>query len=386
MLPTESGRLSPGGPAARSSAAVDQPGSISVMFKPASSRCPLACRYCYYRDPLVPAAGPLPGEVPAWLERFLAEIFERASGAACLGWQGGEPMLAGLSYFREVVALEARLARPGTVIDNDLQTSGVLVDDDWAAFLGDFGFLVGVSLDGPARLHDAVRVDRDGRGTHARAMAGLDRLRRRGVETCALCTVGPHNVGHAAELIDFFRGEGIDSVQIMPAMAMRGDSPGAPAVPLAATEDLGAHLAAWFDAWSGDGGPVLRVSLFDALLAARLGRPGALCLIAPTCDGGLVVEADGGVYPCDFQIDPAHRLGTAGTTPLEILLDGPARRAFVAGKRPLPGACAACPFLDLCHGGCPRFRPGPGEPDSLCVAIRQLLHHAEGRLDELAAR
>ncbi len=386
MLPTENGRSRLREPQALSRAAVDQPGSISVMFKPASSRCPLACRYCYYREPLVPAVGPPPGEVPEWLERFLSELFERASGAICLGWQGGEPLLAGLSYFRRVVALEARLARPGTVIDNDIQTSGVLVDEEWAAFLGDFRFLAGISLDGPAPIHDAVRVDRAGRGTHARAMAGLDRLRRRGVETCALCTIDTHNVGHAEEVIDFFRGEGITAVQIMPAMGMLGNSPGSPAAPLAGAEALGACLSTWFDAWFQDGWPVLRVSLFDALLAARLGRPGALCLIAPTCDGGLVVEADGGVYPCDFHIDPAHRLGTAGTTPLATLLDGPARRAFAGRKLPLPGACAACSFLSLCHGGCPRFRPDPTEPDSLCAAIRQLLVHAEARLNELAQR
>jgi len=148
------------------------------MLKPVSSRCALACRYCYYREPLVPAVGPPPGDVPAWLERFLAGLFDRAPGAVCMGWQGGEPLLAGLPYYRRVVALQARLARPGTVIDNDLQTSGVLVDDEWAAFLADWRFLVGISLDGPAALHDDARVDRAGRGTHARAMAGLERLRR----------------------------------------------------------------------------------------------------------------------------------------------------------------------------------------------------------------
>jgi uncharacterized protein len=356
------------------------------MFKPVSSRCPLECRYCYYREPLVPSVGPPPGEVPEWIERFLAELFGRAPGAICLGWQGGEPLLAGLPYFRQVVALQARLARPGTVIDNDLQTSGVLIDDEWAAFLSDWRFLVGISLDGPAPIHDAARIDRGGRGTHARAMAGLDRLRRRGAEICALCTVGPHNVQRVDEVIDFFHREGIAAVQIMPAMGMLGSAPESPAGPLADVAFLGAHLSAWFDAWFRDGWPVFSVSLFDALLAARLGRPGALCLIAPTCDGGLVVEADGGVYPCDFHIDPAHRLGTAGTTPLATLLDGAARRAFIGRKLPLPEACAACPFLDLCNGGCPRFRPGPTEPDSLCAAIRQLLVHAEGRLNELASR
>jgi uncharacterized protein len=356
------------------------------MFKPASSRCPLACRYCYYRDPQVPAVGPPPGEVPGWLERFLAELFARTLGAFCLGWQGGEPLLAGLSYFRRVVALQAKLARPGTVIDNDIQTSGVLVDDDWAAFLSDWRFLVGISLDGPVELHDAARVDRAGRGTHARAMAGLDRLRHRGAEICVLCTVGPHNAAFAEDVIGFFRREGIAAVQVLPAMGLVGCAPGSPAAPLAGADVLGSHLSAWFDAWFGDGWPAFSVSLFDALLAARLGRPGALCLIAPTCDGGLVVEADGGVYPCDFHIDPAHRLGTAGTDPFSTLYGGPMRLAFAGRKSPLPGSCAACSFLASCHGGCPRFRPGPEEPDSLCAATSHLLRHADERLGDLAGR
>jgi uncharacterized protein len=361
--------------------------ALSVMFKTVSA-CNLDCAYCYDRESSRPADRR--SLDPGLLEKVIPEVmaYTADAGGASFSWQGGEPTLAGLGYFRKAVGLETRHARPRTVIDNSLQTNAVLIDDEWARFLAEHGFLAGVSLDGPERIHDAARRDRGGRGSFARAMAGLDALRKRGVDVNVLAVIGEHNAFEAEALWHFFAAEGLTHVQLLPAMAFHAREPCAPARYLVDAAAYGELLVALFDRWYGDGLPLVSIRTFDNLAMSYAGLEAELCVHKKRCDSGLVVAADGSAYPCDFYLHEAFRLGDLAIDPLAAVAESPARRRFADRKLPLPPECERCAWLPRCRGGCPRNRAGEGaaRPDLFCASYRLLLEHAGPRLEALAER
>jgi uncharacterized protein len=362
--------------------------ALPVLFKTVSSDCNLDCAYCYYRESL---EGTRPGRriEPATLEAFLSEYMQYISDAkvASLSWQGGEPTLAGIQFFQRAVALEAKYAVPGTTISNALQTNGILLDDRWGEFLAAYSFLAGVSLDGPEQVHDSVRRDRGGHGSFRRVMAGIDVLRRHGVEFNILCVVGPHNVTRVRELTGFFRGEGLEYLQFMPAMNFQSVEPEKPPAYLITAAEYGDFLVSLFDEWHENGFPATSVRTFDAILQSYLGVPNGLCVYSDQCDSGVVVEYNGDVYPCDFYVSDDHCLGNVTEMSLESILERPERQAFVERKSLLPEPCVTCRWRRVCKGGCPRNRPGQaGRPEYFCESHRQLFEHADGRFRELANR
>jgi uncharacterized protein len=357
------------------------------MFKTVSTDCNLDCAYCYYRESLEGSrvrrrldSGLLDRFIPAYMA-YIADV-----KVASMSWQGGEPTLAGLPFFERVVALQAAHAVPGTLISNALQTNAVLVDEAWGAFLKRYNWLVGVSLDGPEEIHDALRTNRGGAGSFARVLRGIDVLRRHGVDFNILCVIGPHNVGRAAELMTFFRCQRFSHVQLIPAMEFQAIQPDQRASFLITPAEYGAFLVEAFDAWYEGGSPTMSVRIFDNFLQNYLGVPNDMCVHAATCEGGIVVEWDGSAYPCDFYIHPEWRLGNVLDTPVAELASGPPRRAFIAQKTPLPVECARCEWLRICKGGCPRNRAakdGGPVPDYFCAGYAQFFSYAHSRLDGL---
>ena len=359
---------------------------LSVMFKTVSTDCNLDCAYCYYRESLEGTRVRRRIE-PRLLETFIPQYmaYVADTGVASFAWQGGEPTLAGLPFFERVVALQAAHARPGTTISNALQTNGLLLDDAWGQFLETYGFLVGVSVDGPQEIHDAQRKAKSGRGSFDLVMRGVDVLRRHGIEHNALCVLGPHNVEHPRELMRFYREQGFSHVQLIPCMdfqAMEAEKPPAFQV---TPDQYGAFLTAAFDEWHQGGGPTLSVRIFDNFLQSHVGVPNDLCVHADSCDAGIVVEYNGDAYPCDFYVHPKWKLGNVVEQPLRDVLYSPIRAAFVRQKHPLPAECAACEWLNVCKSGCPRNRDGDA-PDYFCQSYKTLFRHADDRLRALGAR
>jgi uncharacterized protein len=232
---------------------------------------------------------------------------------ASLGWQGGEPTLAGIDFFERVVSLEAKFASAGATIGNALQTNGILLDDRWGEFLHRHRFLVGVSLDGPKAVHVSVRRDRGGHGSFRRVLAGIETLRRHNVEFNILCVAGPHNMGGVRDLMDFFRSEGFSYVQFIPAMDFQSVEPEAPPAYLITAEEYGDFLVELFDEWYE------RLPIDLGKGVRRLSNRTWAC---PTTSAstvkavtGIVVEYNGDVYPCDFYISRSwfgNDGGTAG--------------------------------------------------------------------------
>lgn len=363
------------------------------MFKTVSTDCNLDCDYCYYRESLYGGRGsgaPRHRISAAMLEKLIPEYMEYVADAhvASFAWQGGEPTIAGLDFFRRVVALQAQHARPPMTISNSIQTNATLVDDEWAEFFHVYDFLVGVSVDGPREVHDARRRDARGRGSFDRVMAGASRLLRAGVAVNALCVAGPHNVGQPRELLRFYRSEGFTHVQFIPGMDFQAMEPGKPASFLVAPEEYGAFLCGLFDAWYEDGRPRVSVRTFDNLLQSYVGVPCELCVHSRRCDSGLIVEHNGDVYPCDFYTDAPFRLGNLMESPIREMVAHPARLAFIRHKEPLPAACGRCEWLSVCRSGCPRNRAaladGSVGPDYFCESYRALFRHADLRFKALA--
>ncbi len=364
---------------------------LSILFKTVSTDCNLDCSYCYYRESSEGTRlrrrvdrGMLETLLPQYME-YVADV-----GQAGFVWQGGEPTLVGLEFFRWVVELEDRHARPGTVIGNALQTNGVLLDDAWASFLKQYDFLVGISVDGPAPVHDIVRRDRGGHGSFRRVMAGVDVLRRHGVDFNCLCVVGPHNVRRTRDLMRFFRSEGFTHVQFIPAMDFQSTDPEKPAAYLISPEEYGEFLVQLFDEWYEDGRPTISIRTFDSFLQSCLGVPSELCVHGDSCGGALVVEYNGDVYPCDFYVHAHWKLGNVFSDSLRAMVESDDWIRFVGQKHPLPAECQTCEWKALCNGGCPRNRvtleDGRQAPDYFCQSYKRFLNHADARLRSLRDR
>ncbi len=353
-----------------------------VMAKPVGPVCNLDCGYCYYvgKKTLFPQGErfKMRREV---LETFVAQYIAASPGPVVhFVWHGGEPTLAGIDFYRQVIELQARHLPEGWQCLNSLQTNGTLLDDAWGTFLAEHGFLVGLSLDGPARLHDGGRVDRRGRPTHDRALRGLRTLRAHGIDPEVLCALHAGNASHPLDVYRFFLDLGISWIQFIP--VVRRDAAGRVDGWSVSPELMGEFLCTVFDEWVRyDVGRIGVQNFLEPFLVAK-GQPSNLCVMAETCGRALAIEHDGTVFACDHFVDAPHRLGSVTTEDLDDLVEAPAQRAFGAAKRDrLPSACRSCDVRRFCHGGCPKDRfaaTADGEPylNHLCTGYRNFYRHA----------
>ena len=334
-----------------------------VMTKAVGPACNLACEYCFYLDkPLDP--GRMPTDV---LERYVKSYLQAQPSQApevTFAWQGGEPTLAGLAFFEEAVRFQKKHARPGVKIQNAFQTNGVLLDKDWAGFFRRENFLVGVSIDGHAELHDRFRRDRAGQGTLAKVLVGLEHLKAAGVEFNTLTVVHAANAEEPLAVYRFLKALGSTFLQFIPLAEPH---------PLSVVSARSVTAAQWgsflngvFHQWrKHDVGSVF-VQLFDVALAAHMGYPASLCVHAPTCGRALALEQNGDLYSCDHFVDPAHRLGNLVSQDLAAMVDSPFQKAVGDAKTlELPHECKICGFLSLCFGACPKDRLLPATQGKL---------------------
>lgn len=363
---------------------------FQAITKPAGPLCNLRCEYCFYLDKAHLYA---PGErfrmTPALLESYVRQYIEAQPGPeVAFLWQGGEPTLMGVDYFRAAVALQRRHLPEGWRCTNSLQTNGTLLDAEWCEFLREHDFLVGISIDGPAPLHDRFRTDRTGGPTHAAVLRGLHLLQQHGVEHNALCVVNRVNAEHPLDVYRFLRDEGLEWVQFIPLVERDGERGVSERTvgPVA----LGSFLGSIFDEWvRHDFGRVF-VQLFEECLRAWVGLPAALCVFAETCGRGLAVEHNGDVFSCDHFVDPDHRLGSITETPLRRLADSAQQTRFGRDKADrLPELCRGCDVRFVCNGGCPkdRFtRTADGEDglNFLCEGYRAFFHHVDSPMRRMA--
>ncbi|WP_409420279.1 anaerobic sulfatase maturase [Pseudaeromonas sp. ZJS20] len=389
-----------------------------VMAKPGGSQCNIDCQYCFYlhKEQLLHQPKQ-PRMDEATLAQFIKSYIESQDGPEVVfSWQGGEPTLLGLDYYRQVVALQRQYCPPGVTIQNDLQTNGLLLNDDWCRFLKEENFLVGLSIDGPRELHDHYRVTRSGKPTFDRVMAAADCLKRHGVPFNALTVVNRLNAQQPLAVYRFLTRElGATYIQFTPCvepkvyqstapqfwtpqqMPALGSPQSKPGHPMSVVtdwsvdpDDWGHFLTVVFEEWvNNDLGRVL-VNLFETAVAQTLGQPSQLCVTAEFCGKGLAIEHDGAVYSCDHYVYPEYRVGRIQDHPLNEMVFSTRQLAFGMAKRDsLPAYCRACPHLKLCWGECPKNRlltTPDGEPglNYLCSGLRHFFDEVAPMLTGIA--
>lgn len=341
------------------------------------------------------------------LEKYIHQLIEsHRIPEVNIAWQGGEPTLMGLDFFQRTIEYQNKHKKPGMHIQNTIQTNGVLIDDEWAAFFKENDFLVGISIDGPREMHDTYRVDKGGQATFDRVMDGLDHLKKHEVEFNVLTTVHAANGDHPVELYRFFRDElGAEFIQFIPIIergtaetlpvANQGWSETLEGRPLyvndgslvtvrsIGAEQYGKFLIGVFDEWVRNDVAQVYVQIFDVSLGSWVGAPPALCIFSPTCGNALAMEHNGDVYSCDHFVEPDYLLGNIEETHMIELVASDKQRQFGKDKfETLPQYCLDCDVRFACHGGCPknRFIETPdGEPDLnyLCAGYKAFFHHID---------
>ncbi len=386
---------------------------FSVLAKPTGAACNLDCTYCFFLSKELLYDHDAQRMSEEGLEAYLANLLDSSpDGPVEIAWQGGEPTLRGLAFFRRAVQLADRLRRPGQQPHHVIQTNGTLLDDQWGDFLAEHHFLVGLSMDGPARLHDAYRVNNAGRGTHAQVERAWRLLQRHGVETNILCTVHHANEDHPLEVYRYFRDDlgarflqFISIVERVPREHLQlaeqgwrtpdghrlfyqqhGDAVTSRSV---SPQGWGTFCNSVFDEWvSRDVGTVF-VRDFDVTLGNLFGRY-SLCVHAPECGNAMAVEHNGDVYSCDHYVEPDHKLGNVAEESLQVMVRSRQQRRFGRDKRTsLPRQCVECPVRWACHGGCPKDRfltTTDGEPglNYLCEGYLAHYTHTRPAMEQMA--
>ena len=385
--------------------AVSVPTAFHLLAKPTGAVCNLDCSYCFFLSKEMLYPGSRFRMADELLEAYLRQLIEAHAGQpeVTIAWQGGEPTLMGLDFFRRAVELTEEYLAPGQRATITIQTNGTLVDEEWAAFFKENGVLVGISIDGPRELHDAYRVNKGGRGSFDDVMRGLGHLQAAGVDWNALTTVHALNGDHGGEIYRFLRDDcGASFIQFIPIIERTTEAAdrAAPRTswrdrPLylqegsqvtnrsVAAEQYGRFLIDVFEEWVRRDVGEVYVQMFDVALANWVGVPPSLCVHSETCGSALALEHTGDLYSCDHFVEPRYRLGNIKEEHMLKLVSSPQQVQFGLDKRDtLPQYCLDCDVRFACHGGCPkdRFITTPsGDPglNFLCAGFKSFFHHVD---------
>lgn len=393
-----------------------------LLAKPSGSLCNLDCNYCFYLSkPALPGGPGVGGMSDATLEQLIREYIAGVSGPEVVfSWQGGEPTLMGLDFFRKVVALEKKHAKPGQRIQNDLQTNGTLIDEEWCRFLKENHFLVGLSIDGPRDIHDRFRLTKGRQPTFDKVLGAAKLLKQFAIPFNTLTCIHRFNAQRPLDVYRFLRRElGASYLQFIPivepknfeltpppqrdqwakrALAQENSPESRPGHPNSIVTDWSVDPEQWgeflwktFQEWrSRDLGKVY-VSHFETLVAQQLGLPSQICVYSECCGKCLAIEHDGSLYACDHYVYPEFRLGNIHDGQLASKVFSRAQVQFGYSKsEALPKRCLQCPFLGHCWGECPKnrfLRTAEGEPgmNYLCLGLKRFFERAIPEVERIVA-
>ena len=360
-----------------------------VMAKPVGPACNLECGYCYYLE----AATLFPVREKfhmseATLEDYVRQYMTASPGPEILFvWHGGEPTLAGLDFYRRVMELQRKYLPDGKSFRNNLQTNGILLDNEWCSFLADNHFDVGLSIDGTKWVHDTYRRDHLGNGTYDMVAESIRRLQSHGIQPDLLCTVTSVSVKEPLSVYRVLRDFDTGWIQFIPIVRRTQDGEVTPES--VSGEAYGRFLRTVFNEWIHHDLDRLNVQLFAEMSLVWSGGSPSVCWMSPTCGRVLIIEHDGGIYSCDHFVNREHYIGNLAYSPLSQLVDSEVQRRFGENKqRLLPQQCRSCSWLEVCNGGCPKDRfamTDDGETclNYLCDGLRQFYGYAERPLKKV---
>lgn len=368
---------------------ITPPPSFHIMAKPRGAICNLDCDYCYFLSKEMLYQGSRFRMAADLLEEYTRQYIQaQRVNQVTFTWQGGEPTLMGLPFFKRAIELQQKYRRSGMLVQNSIQTNGTLLNEEWAAFFKENEFLVGLSLDGPRERHDVYRHDKGGHGTFDKVMKAVALLKNHGVEFNILTTLNAANVEHPLEVYRFLRDEvGTEFIQFIPIVERlneTGFQEGNEVTERSITgEQYGRFMVAVFDEWVRRDVGRIFVQLFDTALNSWLGLPSGLCVFDETCGTGLAMEHNGDIYSCDHFVEPEHKLGNLRKLPMLQMVGSEQQRQFGLAKREtLPRFCRECPVRFACNGGCPKDRTlqtpdGEAGLNFLCAGYRVFFTHID---------
>ncbi|HEX2394372.1 MAG TPA: anaerobic sulfatase maturase [Bacteroidales bacterium] len=362
---------------------------FQIFIKPAGPCCNLNCSYCYYLNKAdLFKEGNIPFIDENLLEVILKQQIEATTEPVIIfSWHGGEPLLAGIDFYKKAVSLQKKLCPAEKKIINGIQTNGTLLTAGWCEFLAEEHFVVGISLDGPERLHDRYRKRKDGTGTFRKVIDGFDLLVIHGLEPEILCVVNSINSGYPAEVYGFFKQLGATYLTFIPLVERSGNTVSGLSVQ---PEAFGKFLCSIFDEWLVHDVGNIKVQIFEEALRTAFNQDHTLCIFKPVCGGVPVIEHNGDFYSCDHYVNHENLIGNIRTSTIAGMLDGQRQRAFGRLKHDsLPSYCRECEVVDMCNGECPKNRFSitvDGKPglNYLCMGYKRFFNHCRPFVDEVA--
>jgi uncharacterized protein len=371
----------------------DAPPAFHLLSKPTGAICNLDCAYCFFLDKELLYPGSKFRMSDELLETYIRQLIEsHQTNRVTIAWQGGEPTLMGLEFYRRAMEIAEKYRRPGTTFEHTMQTNGTKLDDDWCAFFKEHNFLIGISIDGPRQLHDVYRVDKGGQPTFDKVMRGLRLLQKHAVDYNILTTVNRVNADYPLDVYHFLRDEaGTDWMQFIPVVE-RINEDGLTLYQQGTTvsersvlpEQFGHFLSAIFDEWVHQDVGQVYVQTFEAAVRNWLGMPSSgMCVFNETCGLGVALEHNGDLYACDHYVEPDFLLGNIQQEHMIELMVSPQQQKFGQDKRDtLPQYCLDCNVRFACHGECPKNRfiktpDGEAGLNYLCAGFKHFFHHVD---------
>ena len=358
---------------------------VELLIKPTSHSCNLDCGYCFYKK----TSRIYPGKSHCMsedvLEKLISETMLYSEGAPCtFSWQGGEPLLAGINFFKKIIKFQQKYGQSGQIVSNSVQTNGTLLNKEWIELFRQYNVFVGISLDGPEKLHNRYRKYPSGKGSFKKVLEGIKLLKEGRVEFNILSTIGKDTASDPAKLYSFFLSRELYYLQFIPALDRKREKVANFSIEPA---QYGDFLCGLFDVWWNYGTPLASIRLFDNIIELLLQSDSSSCMFKETCGEYIVVEFNGDVYPCDFFVYRDLYLGNIFKNSIAELFEK-AKSKFGQMKKVSPEECTDCEWNFICHNGCLWFRwvkkGNLTDKDYLCESYRKFFPYTLKRFKKIS--
>jgi uncharacterized protein len=363
----------------------------SILVKPAGPDCNLSCTYCFYKDKFDSRdAGIKHRMSDEILEELLKQAMIQSDEYISIAWQGGEPTLMGLPFFKRAINFIERYGT-GKSVGNAIQTNGILVDQDWIGFLKKFHFLVGISIDGPEHIHDFYRRSKSGKGSWAIVKDNTMRMLDQGVQVNALTVLNDYSVQFPEEIYEFDKDIGLNHMQFIPCVEYLNKSKSKIAKFSIDSQAYGKFLCTLFDLWRSDfkdGVPATVIRFFESVFRVYVGMDSSICSFLKECGTYIVIEHNGDVYCCDFYVETRWRLGNIKEHSLVDLLNSETQATFRTMKIDRMAECNRCKWLEMCYGGCTKTQvqnSNGGYENYFCESYKLFFEYSSKEYQKLAA-
>lgn len=361
---------------------------FSLLIKPSGPDCNVACEYCFYCRRQELFGGEKHRMDAEVLERLVRDHMALGFEVSSFAWQGGEPTLMGLDFYKKVVQLQSKFGKAGREVTNALQTNAILLDEEWCEFLAEYKFLVGISLDGPKEVHDFYRVDKGGNGTFDRVIKAINYCREHKVPYNILTLLNDNNVERVDEIFDFFVEQKFEFWQFIPCVEVDPDN-GKVMDFSVSPKQYGDFLCRLFDRWIEYGPEKISIRMFDSLVSYCLSGRHTICTFGRSCDDYIVIEHNGDAFGCDFFVGQQWRCGNIMDSSIGELFVSDTKKDFARRKTKVENKCFLCRHKAICQGGCLKDRIIEKDDYSqcsyFCEGYKRFFDYAMPKFMQLAA-